>query len=50
MMNTRNFIAGLKGKPLAVFGLGLSGLASAKALKADGADIVAWDDDEEKRI
>ncbi len=49
MMNTKNFIEGLKGKPLAVFGLGLSGLASARALKAGGADIIAWDDNEEKR-
>jgi UDP-N-acetylmuramoylalanine--D-glutamate ligase len=32
------------GKRVAVFGLGGSGLVSAQALKAGGADIVAWDD------
>ncbi len=33
------------GKKLAVFGLGGSGLASASALLAGGADVVAYDDD-----
>ncbi|MGA8077169.1 MAG: UDP-N-acetylmuramoyl-L-alanine--D-glutamate ligase [Xanthobacteraceae bacterium] len=32
------------GKTVAVFGLGGSGLASAKALLAGGADVIAWDD------
>jgi UDP-N-acetylmuramoylalanine--D-glutamate ligase len=32
------------GKRVAVFGLGGSGLVSAQALKAGGADVVAWDD------
>ncbi|AMN44257.1 UDP-N-acetylmuramoyl-L-alanine--D-glutamate ligase [Rhodoplanes sp. Z2-YC6860] len=31
-------------KRVAVFGLGGSGLVSAQALKAGGADVVAWDD------
>jgi UDP-N-acetylmuramoylalanine--D-glutamate ligase len=35
------------GKKLALFGLGASGLASASALLAGGADVVAWDDSEE---
>src|SRR5215472_8341037 len=33
-------------KKVAVFGLGGSGLASASALFAGGADVVGWDDDE----
>ena len=33
------------GKSVAVFGLGGSGLASAKALLAGGADVIAFDDD-----
>ncbi len=32
------------GKELAVFGLGLSGLASCRALMAGGAQVVAGDD------
>ncbi len=32
------------GRRVAVFGLGASGLASASALVAGGADVVAWDD------
>ena len=37
------------GLPVAVFGLGRSGLATAKALKRSGADVWAWDDDEAAR-
>jgi UDP-N-acetylmuramoylalanine--D-glutamate ligase len=33
-----------KGKKVALFGLGGSGLATAKALVAGGADVTAWDD------
>ncbi|MCZ7642269.1 MAG: UDP-N-acetylmuramoyl-L-alanine--D-glutamate ligase [Pseudorhodoplanes sp.] len=33
-----------KGKRAAVFGLGSSGLATAKALLAGGAEVAAWDD------
>ncbi len=32
------------GKTVAVFGLGGSGLASARALLAGGADVIGWDD------
>lgn len=32
------------GRPVALFGLGGSGLATAKALVAGGADVTAWDD------
>ncbi len=38
-----------KGKRAAVFGLGGSGLAAAKALLAGGAEIAAWDDGEGAR-
>ncbi|MCR6499949.1 UDP-N-acetylmuramoyl-L-alanine--D-glutamate ligase [Shinella sp. CPCC 101442] len=34
----------LKGKSVALFGLGGSGLATALALAAGGADVIAWDD------
>jgi UDP-N-acetylmuramoylalanine--D-glutamate ligase len=36
------------GKKVAVFGLGGSGLASGRALKAGGADVIACDDDAKK--
>ena len=32
-----------------VLGLGRSGMASAGALTASGANVICWDDDEEKR-
>ena len=35
------------GKTVAVFGLGGSGLASARALLAGGAEVIAWDDSAE---
>jgi UDP-N-acetylmuramoylalanine--D-glutamate ligase len=38
-----------EGRKIAVFGLGLSGLAAARSLLAGGADIVAWDDSEMAR-
>jgi UDP-N-acetylmuramoylalanine--D-glutamate ligase len=34
---------------LAVFGLGASGTASARALAASGADVLAWDDNADQR-
>jgi UDP-N-acetylmuramoylalanine--D-glutamate ligase len=36
------------GKQVAVFGLGSSGLLSARALAAGGADVIAFDDDDKK--
>lgn len=36
------------GKRVAVFGLGSSGLTSARALAAGGAEVIAWDDDEKR--
>ncbi len=37
------------GLPVAVFGLGKSGFSAARALHAAGADVWAWDDNEDKR-
>lgn len=37
------------GRDVAVFGLGLSGLAAARALRAGGAEPVCWDDGEAGR-
>ncbi len=37
------------GYPIAIFGLGLSGLSAAKALVKSEADVSAWDDDEDAR-
>jgi UDP-N-acetylmuramoylalanine--D-glutamate ligase len=37
-------VTSFKGKRVALFGLGGSGLATAEALAAGGADVVAWDD------
>lgn len=38
-----------KGRTVALFGLGLSGIASARALAEGGATVAAWDDSEESR-
>lgn len=37
-------VTSFKNQKLALFGLGGSGLATAQALKAGGADVVVWDD------
>jgi UDP-N-acetylmuramoylalanine--D-glutamate ligase len=37
------------GRPIAVLGLGKSGLTAARALAASGAEVWAWDDDPAKR-
>ena len=42
-------ITTFKGRTIAVFGLGLSGRATAKALIAGGAHVAAWDDGEDSR-
>jgi UDP-N-acetylmuramoylalanine--D-glutamate ligase len=41
-----SFFAGL---PVAVLGLGKSGLSAAQALQAAGAEVWAWDDNEDQR-
>ena len=40
-------VTSFAGKPVAVFGLGGSGLASSHALKAGGAEVIAFDDNAE---
>ncbi len=42
-------VRGYEGHKIAVLGLGRSGLATVEALKAGGADVVAWDDTAETR-
>ena len=42
-------ITSMKGKRVAVFGLGGSGLVTAEALVAGGAEVIAWDDNEGAR-
>jgi UDP-N-acetylmuramoylalanine--D-glutamate ligase len=42
-------VESFRGRRVAVFGLGGSGLATAEALIAGGADVVAWDDGEAAR-
>jgi UDP-N-acetylmuramoylalanine--D-glutamate ligase len=39
-------VTSFAGRKVAVFGLGISGLATASALFAGGADVVGWDDSE----
>jgi UDP-N-acetylmuramoylalanine--D-glutamate ligase len=38
-------ITSFAGRTVALFGLAASGLAAARALRAGGADVIAWDDD-----
>jgi UDP-N-acetylmuramoylalanine--D-glutamate ligase len=42
-------VPSLKGKAVAVMGLGKSGLATARALMAGGAGVIAWDDEDGAR-
>lgn len=49
MINCTPYIQSIDGKMLAVFGLGISGLASVKALCAAGGKVIAWDDNESAR-
>jgi UDP-N-acetylmuramoylalanine--D-glutamate ligase len=42
-------LAGMQGQKIAVLGLARSGLVAARALKAAGAEVRAWDDGEESR-
>ncbi len=44
MIDVSPFVNSLNGKPVAVFGLGLSNMAAIKALVAAGASVTAWDD------
>lgn len=42
-------VRGFEGATVAVLGLGRSGLSAARALRAGGAEVVAWDDGEAGR-
>ena len=42
-------VRAFNGRDVAVFGLGASGIASARALNAGGARVACWDDDEAVR-
>lgn len=44
MINVQPFKDSLKGKPVALFGLGTSGLATLEALLKAGIEVYAWDD------
>jgi UDP-N-acetylmuramoylalanine--D-glutamate ligase len=43
-------IPGYADKPVAVLGLGLSGLTAARAMQESGAEVWAWDDNADKRV
>lgn len=49
MIDVTPFVRTLGGKPIAVYGLGLSGLSSVKALHKAGAHIYGWDENDDKR-
>lgn len=49
MIDAKKFLQSLNNKPIAVYGLGLSGLSTAISLKTAGANVYAWDENEEKR-
>jgi UDP-N-acetylmuramoylalanine--D-glutamate ligase len=42
-------VSGFENRPVAVFGLGRSGLSAARALIAGGAEVRGWDDQPERR-
>ncbi len=49
MINCRPFVETLNGKPVAVFGIGVSGIATIEALINAGTQVFAWDDNEDSR-
>lgn len=46
MIDLSSYAKTLEGKPVAVFGLGLSGLSTVKALVTANISVTAWDDNE----
>ena len=46
MIDSKFFVKTLDEKPVAVFGLARTGLATIRALRASGATVIAWDDNE----
>jgi len=49
MVDCKKYAQRIAGKPVAVFGLGKSGLSVVKALTKAGIEVLAWDDKEEAR-
>lgn len=49
MIGIETFIKSLEGRPVIVLGLGLSGVSVLRAVLRTGAQVVAWDDNPEKR-
>ncbi|MCB1650812.1 MAG: UDP-N-acetylmuramoyl-L-alanine--D-glutamate ligase [Alphaproteobacteria bacterium] len=49
MIDCAAYVQTLQNRPVAVFGLARSGLASVEALIKAGAQVIAWDDKEESR-
>ena len=49
MIDVTPFVKSLNNRQVAIFGLGLSGLATLKALVQGGAKVIAWDDKQETR-
>jgi UDP-N-acetylmuramoylalanine--D-glutamate ligase len=50
MIDCRTFVEKLDQRPIAVLGMGVSGLATVAALVEAGAAVVAWDDNETGRV
>ena len=50
MIDIKPFVETLYRTPIAVYGLGLSGMSSVKALVKAGAMVLAWDEKEERRV
>ena len=49
MIDLSSYAKTLNGKPIAIFGLGLSGLSSVRAMVDAGIKVTAWDDNEANR-
>ena len=49
MIDLSSYAKTLNGRPIAVFGLGVSGIATLKALISAGISVTAWDDREENQ-
>lgn len=49
MINTKPFVETLYRTPIAVYGLGLSGMSTVDSLVKAGAFVVAWDESAERR-
>jgi UDP-N-acetylmuramoylalanine--D-glutamate ligase len=49
MIDLGRYAKTLNGKPVAVYGLGLSGFSCVRALIAAGVTVTAWDEDKAKR-